>query len=170
MIEVFKIGPVLTHGELSSWTHRLKRLTSVRHKNILLRLAHGDIFSNSRLHKFGLRASPACANCQEQVDTIHHRVRECPTVINAWRLLNDAKLRIGMMPLVDLSIESILGMKERLSKIELALNAELILRVTSKSEGYNAEQTVRSVIKIISSAEKLNEEQKINFQRYLTNH
>ena len=166
MIEAFKIGPVLTHGELCSWTHRLKRLTSVRHKNILLRLAHGDIFSNSRLHKFGLRASPACANCQEQVDTIHHRVRECPTVINAWRLLNDAKLRIGMMPLVDLSIESILGMKERLSKIELALNAELILKLSTKGEGYCPAQLVKSTIKLIGNSEPLKGEVKDRFKAY----
>ena len=169
VISTLKIGPVLTLGELSSWTGKLKRLTSVRHKNILLRLAHGDIFSNSRLHKFGLRDSPACANCQEQVENIHHRVRECPKAIEAWTLLNDAKANLGLMPLEDFSIESILGVKDRLSKVELALNAELVRRVTSKSEGYDAGQTVKSVIKLIGNAERLNEDLTNKFKIYLAN-
>ena len=65
MICVYKIGMILDPGELRAWTRRTKRLTSTRHKNILLRVAHGDIFSNSRLHKFRLIDSPRCKNCQD---------------------------------------------------------------------------------------------------------
>ena len=169
MINVFKIGALLTPGELRSWTLRVRKLTSVRHRNILLRVAHGDIFSNSRLNKFGLRDSPACTNCQEQLETIQHRVRDCPKALDAWRRLNEAKLRLNMQQLTDFTIETLLGMKERLSKIELALNAELILKITSTSEPYNAEQMVRSVIKVIVNAEKLKDTEREAFKNLLNN-
>ena len=169
MVNVFKLGPILTPGELRSWTGKLKKLTSTRHKNILLRAAHGDIFSNSRLFKFGLRGSSACANCLEQIESIQHRIKDCPKVGEAWRLLNEAKVALDMAPLTNLSMENLLGMKDNLGKLELALNAELILKVTSKSDGYDAKLIVRSVIKTISNAEKLNEAQKETFKAYVSN-
>ena len=39
---LYKIGLVLTPGEVKNWTKRLKRITSVRHRSLLLRIAHGD--------------------------------------------------------------------------------------------------------------------------------
>ena len=111
-ISVYKLGPILNPGELKAWTRSLKKLTSTRHKNILLRAMHGDIFSNSRLFKFRLRDSPACLNCNEPMDTIQHRLIECPKARESWLKLNEAKLFLSLNPLLELSLENIIGAKD----------------------------------------------------------
>ena len=167
IICLYKIGVALDPGEVLSWTSKVKKLTSTRHKNILLRMVHGDIFSNSRLFKFGLRNSPNCANCHENVETIQHRVNECPKAIEAWTKLNSAKRQLGLKEFSDLSLESLIGAKERPTKIELALNAELILRMTSESEGYCPAQIVRASIKLIGNSEPVDLELKNKIRTYL---
>ena len=156
-------------GEVTSWTSRLKKLTSTRHKNILLRLVHGDIFSNSRLCRFGLRPTANCANCPEPIETIQHRIRECPKAIEAWNKLDIAKRALGYHNLSDLSIENLVGAKDRLNKVELALNAELLVKLTSRGEGYCPEQMVRAVIQLIGNSERLQPDVKNKFKSYLNN-
>ena len=167
LICVYKIGMILNPGEVSSWTTRLKKLTSTRHKNILLRTAHGDIFSNSRLFKFRLRDNPSCRNCPEGLETVGHRIIECPQADLAWNKLEEAKRYLGLNTLMDRSIESLLGAKGRPNKIELALNAELLLKLTSRGEGYNPEQLVKSVVKLIGSSEKLDQAMREKFKSYV---
>ena len=170
IICLYKIGLALDPGEVSSWTNRLRKLTSTRHKNILLRTVHGDIFSNSRLYKFGLRTSPNCSNCPEAVETIQHRIFECPKAAQAWLKLNEIKSELNLSPLTDLTLENLVGAKDRLSKIELALNAELILKLTSRSEGYCPEQVVRATIQLIGNSEYLKPELRNNLRTVLERH
>ena len=167
MINIFKIGIILTPGELLSWTKRIKTLSSTRHKNTLLRIVHGDVFSNSRLLKFGLRQSSECANCGEQMETIIHRICECPNAQETWRLLNVAKTKLNLNTLSDNSIESLVGAKERCSKIELSLQAELLLKLTTKGDGYSPVQLVNSVVTLIGNVENLSLEQKENFKNFM---
>ena len=155
MICLYKLGIVLDPGEVLSWTNRIRKLTSTRHKNILLRTVHGDIFSNSRLHRFGLRDSSNCSNCPELMETIEHRIKDCPKAIETWNKLNEIKSDIGLNPLSDLSLENLVGAKDRLSKVELALNAELILKLTTRSDNYCASQVVKSTLRIIGLSEPL---------------
>ena len=166
MINTFKIGLILTPGELISWTRKIRGLTSTRHKNILLRVAHGDIFSNSRLCKFGLKPSSHCANCPELVESIKHRLLDCPKAQEAWRLLDVAKVTLNMNVLSDTSMENILGAKDDITKLELALQAELALRLSTKGEGYCPRQLVHSVITFIGNVETLSEVEKENFKSY----
>ena len=163
---IYKLGPILTPGELISWSNKLKKLTSTRHRNILLRAMHGDIFSNSRLFKFGLRDSPACANCDEQIETIQHRLLTCPKANRAWENLEEVKGLLTMNSLTDLTMENIVGAKDNISVIELALQAELILRLSTKSDGYQPEQLVRATALMIGHSEKLNPEMKEAFKRF----
>ena len=160
MINVFKIGMILDPGELLSWTTRLKSLTSTRHKNMLLRVAHGDIFSNSRLCRFGLRDSPSCRNCNEQVESIQHRLLECPKAREAWAKLDEAINQLQITRPSTLTIENILGAGERLDKISLALQAELLLKLSSRSEGYCPQQIARSAIQVVFNSEKLSNERR----------
>ena len=166
IICTYKIGLILQPGEVLSWTKRMKSLTSTRHKNILLRAAHGDIFSNSRLFKFRLRDSPSCLNCQEPIDTIQHRLLECPKAAVAWSKLDEAKLQLGLTPLTNYTRENILGAGERRSKLELALQAELILRLSTKSESYDAATLVKTVVTFVCNAEHLTEQTKEHFKRF----
>ena len=164
----FKVGTPLTPGELLSWTRKTKKLTSTRHRNILLRVVHGDIYSNERLHRFGLRENAACSNCPEPVETILHRIAECPKAILTWNNLEDAKRQLNLTGLTDLTVDSLIGTKERLGKIELALQAEVLLRLTSKSEGYCPAQLIKAAIALVLNSENLKEELRINFNRYKT--
>ena len=167
LICIYKLGPILTPGEVMSWTSRTKKLTSTRHKNILLRAMHGDIFSNERLTRFGLRQDSRCSNCPELYENRIHKLKDCPSANAAWLELEKAKLELGLRNLTDLSIENLIGAKDELSKIELALQAELIHKLTSRKERYCPKGLVRSVIKLIGYSERLSIELKIKFDEWL---
>ena len=166
-IEIYKLCPTVDPIEVLAWTKRTKSLTSTRHKNILLRIIHGDVFSNSRLFRFGLLNDPKCINCPEPIESIAHRLKDCPKAEESWRLLGEAKLRLNLSPLTDGSIESLLGIKDNLDKLELALNAELLLKLSTRSEVYCPKALVKSVLKFISYAEKLGTEMKTKFDNLL---
>ena len=169
MINVFKLGPILNPGEVLAWTKRMKLLTSTRHKNILLRAIHGDIFSNARMSRFGLTPDPKCLNCPEPSESSLHRLKECPRAIEAWVLLEEAKTRLGLQPLSDLSIENLLGAKDQVSKLELTLNAELIHKLASCTQAYCPRTLVMTAIKFISFSENLDRADKDKFKRLIEN-
>ena len=163
---IYKLGLIMTPGELKSWTLRIKKLTSTRHKNILLRAAHGDIFSNSRLFRFGLKDDPKCCNCPEASETVIHKIVECPKALETWSLLEENKRKLGLNTLSDLSIENLMGAKDRISKIELALQAELILKLTSRGESYCPEQLVRTAIMLVCESENLDAAVKQEYNKF----
>lgn len=72
----FKLGTIMTINESLSYFLQLNKLTSVKHKCLLLRVLHGDIYTNERLFRFGLRPNPTCDRCDEP-DTIVHRLVSC---------------------------------------------------------------------------------------------
>ena len=155
LICLYKVGAILVPGEVLNWTKATRRLTSTRHRNILLRVAHGDIFSNDRQFRFGLRATANCSNCPELIETTIHRLKECPHAVLAWNKLEELKTRIGLNVMTDLTIENLLGAKDQLSKIELALNAELLLKLSTRSEAYCPNQLAYSALKLIGYSERL---------------
>ena len=163
LICIYKIGLILEPGEVLSWTNKLKKLTSTRHKNILLRLVHGDIFSNARLARFGLRQDSGCPNCQDPNESIIHKVLNCNSAIAAWEELERLKTRLQLRNLSDLSLENIVGAKDQVNKIELALQAELIHRLTSTNTRYCPKELVKKVVKFIGYSERLSLEQKASF-------
>ena len=132
IICLYKIGLALTPGEVKHWTGRIKKLTSVRHRTIALRLAHGDIYSNSRLHKFGLLESPRCNNCDSTLETIEHKVLDCPKAAECWNKLRDIKEELELTDGGSASVAAILGACDGYSKLSLALNCELIQRIVSQ--------------------------------------
>ena len=131
IICVYKTGLLLAPGEVLAWTKGLRKLTSTRHKNIILRLVHGDIFSNARLACFGLIPDSSCPNCNERSESILHKILECPVAVEAWQEMERAKLSLDLNNLSDLSLANLVGAKDRLGKLELTLQAELIHRLTS---------------------------------------
>ena len=167
IICIYKIGLIMDPGEVKSWTKKLNKLTSTRHRNILLRLVHGDIYSNSRLFRFGLATDPKCLNCPEPSESIVHRVSSCPEAMKAWRELECAKADIGLTSLSDFSIENLVGAKDNLSKIELTLQAELLHRLTSLNKISCPNRLVKAVIKFIGLSEKLEPDLKAKFDSYL---
>jgi hypothetical protein len=81
---IFKTGTILTPFESINYFHSLNRLTAVRHKNILLRILHGDIYTKDRQFRFGLADSPTCPRCDE-VETIEHKFVTCSYISRIWQ-------------------------------------------------------------------------------------
>ena len=170
IICVYKQDLILNPGEVISWTKQIGRLTSTRHRNIILRVAHGDIFSNERLFRFGLVDNPKCNNCNEVVETRRHRLLECPKATAAWIELNNAKVRLGLSPLTDLSMENLLGAKDKLDPVELALSAELLHRLAASGNNlYCPRSLVKMVIRTIGHCERLRPELKRSFKEMMNN-
>ena len=168
IICVYKQDLILNPGEVKCWTRRVKKLTSVRHKNIIMRVAHGDIYSNERLFRFGLIDNPKCSNCNEAVESRKHRLLECPKATTAWNELNAAKASLGLKPLSELSIENILGTKDNQSKIELALSAELLHRLAAfGNNDYCPNLMVKMVIRTIGHCEELELELQRRFKEMM---
>jgi hypothetical protein len=56
----YKSGMILSVTETMTWGYKIKKLNLVRHRNILLRVAHGDIYTEERKYRFGITDSPNC--------------------------------------------------------------------------------------------------------------
>ena len=150
---------ILTPG----WTTRLRRLTSTRHKCALMRVAHGDVYTNSRLFKFGLINDPKCANCDALNEDLDHRLIECRQAVEAWRLLDEKLEIIGAQAATELTMGGILGAKDdyQRSKLPLTIKAELVSRLMRKGgQTYCPRVMVKASLKTILNAEKLTQEQR----------
>ena len=79
----FKIGLRLAESDSLTWSLSLSKLTSTRHKNILLRGVHGDIYTQSKLHRFGLADNEKCPRCDATED-LRHKFLECDYIKRIW--------------------------------------------------------------------------------------
>ena len=82
-----KIGTRLSVAEGKSWGMNLAKLTSTKHKNIILRVAHGDIYTQSKLFRFGMSGSDSCPRCNETED-LRHKYIHCDYVKRIWQSAN----------------------------------------------------------------------------------
>ena len=74
----------------------------------------------------------------------------------AWQELENIKARLDLPILSDLSIENLLGAKDKIEKIELAMKAEFIHKLMSKGgTEHCAKQKVKAVLKVIMVGETL---------------
>ena len=121
------------------------------------------------MQRFGLRHEAKCPNCPEQVESILHKVKDCPKAVRAWQELERVKRELNLNVLTDLSIENLIGAKDNVTKIELALQAELIHRLTSTNESFQATGIVRSVVKFVGYSERLTPELKTKFEEAIRN-
>jgi hypothetical protein len=167
---IYKSGLILNPVEVHSWTKVVRKLTSVRHRCNILRVAHGDIYSNDRLHRFGMIDNPKCLNCPQARETIKHKLIECPTAKKVWRQIRDLKsiLQIDMADSV--TLEEILGVNITVkNKLSLAINAEIITRILAQGgKRYSPQLLVSSAIKTISLFEPIPPEIKKKCMRFIT--
>ena len=68
--------------------------------------------------------------------------------------------------LTDLTLENLVGAKDPLNKLEHALQAELILKLTTKSDGYCPKQLVRAAVLMVCNSEKLTPTVKEKFEEF----
>ena len=120
----YKIIPQAPTIKIKSLGYKLQKLTNVKLKSIILRSIHGDIYSGTRLKKFGMLESDACPRCQKP-ETIQHQLLECFYCKNIWEEVS----KITSVP--SDSIESILGLHDLHDRVTITINAEIIRRLLS---------------------------------------
>lgn len=131
---VFKVGLILTPTESINVFAKLNKLTSTRHKDIYLKVLHGDIYTNDRLFRFGLREDPLCPNCGCP-DTLEHRLINCPRLVEFTNEVVRLTRRIcDVNPdEQDLDqIQIILGAHLNTNPSILTVHAELLREITFK--------------------------------------
>lgn len=153
----YRSGIILTPGEVLNWTSNVKRLTSTKHRNCLLRIAHGDVYTNDRLFRFGLNNEPKCVNCNSLREDLRHRLIECTKAREAWELLERILVNLGYLS-ITLSLEGVIGAGEdnRTPKLALTLRAELASRLMAKGGSiYNPRMIVAASLRTILTVEKM---------------
>ena len=125
-IAEFKIGLSLTLKESLNWGHRVSKLTSTRHKNSLLRIAHGDVYTKDKLHRFGMADDNKCPRCDE-VETLNHKFIGCPYVIRIWTSAKPFLEKLGAPLQTNLELTKIAMSSSIGSTVEsMTLNAEIL--------------------------------------------
>ena len=100
----------------------ISKMSNTRLKTTILRVIHGDVYSGTRLKKFGLSDSDTCPRCSV-AETREHQIYECDYTRKLWHLAS----RITSIP--NDSINSMLGYSPFHDKTTLTLHAELISRL-----------------------------------------
>ena len=127
-IRAFKIGLNLSELDAQSWSLKVAKVKSTRHQNILLRVAHGDIYTNEKLFRFGMHDTPECPRCRES-DSLQHKFVECDYVKRIWAEAYKYTAATNN-PLNINPTEAILGAYKDSSVATVTLNAEIILRIS----------------------------------------
>ena len=125
----YKLGAIATPSEVITWGENLKKVTSIKHRNMLLKVAHGDVYTNLKKFKFRLKDSPRCSQCG-QIENLKHKFLSCEYVAQIWRhtfrLTNST--RVTITPGEDhsnLTIGLIVGTNPYL----LTIHAEILSRI-----------------------------------------
>jgi hypothetical protein len=81
-----RIGGNLDNYSVKDYLNQVKKLTSTKHKNTLLRIWNGDCLSYSRLFHFGLVDTNKCPVC-DNYDSPEHMLLECVKAKRVWQML-----------------------------------------------------------------------------------
>ena len=128
---VYKLGSIMTASEALNWTNALRKVTSVRHRNTLLKMAHGDIYSNEKLARFGLINTPECSKCGELED-FQHKIFKCPYAAKLWGetfALTDTLKNSPLAVNEDIIENKILGASIDTNPMILSIHAEVASRL-----------------------------------------
>ena len=85
-VSTLKIGTILTENECLNWGLKLSKLTSSRHKNTILKISHGDVYTREKLLRFGMTDSDTCPRC-DRVETLRHKIIECHYSNRIWQAI-----------------------------------------------------------------------------------
>ena len=128
---VFKLGLILTPIESRSWLFKVSRLTSVKHKSLLLRIAHGEIYTKEKLHRYNLAESNLCPICDE-VETLERKFISCHYAKRIWQVLNNLE---GLTHNREAEpVQAILGAWLDSDMLNVTIRAEVLLRLSYLKE------------------------------------
>ena len=150
---LFKIGLILTPNEGLNWLDKVRKLTSTKLKDTILRIAHGEIYTRIKLHKYGLIDSPACPRCGEN-ETLQHKFLLCEYVKEIWKhtLRVTNKIRLNKVPTGNLDFDDpspFLAAKLDDNLATLTVQAEVLRRLLILKEDQNYLIHPRVLIRLI---------------------
>ena len=126
----------------------IKKLTNVKLKGIILRAIHGDIYSGTRLKKFGMTDTDNCPRCSLP-ETIQHQLFECSYVKKLW----DISTKITSID--NVSLNDILGHNRLHDKLTITIHSEIIRNLLAiERPTTNQISIVKSVVNRLSIVEK----------------
>ena len=163
-VTIFKIGAILTPSEALSLAAQINKLTSIKHKDILLRLLHGELYSKEKLSRFGLIDNASCPRCGE-VETLNHKYIECEYVKAIWSkcLQRTNELRTAVNP-TENDLEKVLCCLEP-NKTVLTVHSEVIMRIRALKENVDHLLLPKIFVKnAITSVSKKEQNQEIKNQ------
>jgi hypothetical protein len=76
----------MTEDVATALYRQINSIVSTRNKTNMYRLLHGDVYSGTRLVRFGLSEIDRCIRCFE-AETSRHLLMECPYSMAVWRTL-----------------------------------------------------------------------------------
>ena len=117
----------MTPDEARNWAFNLSKVTSTLHKDLLLRLAHGELYYRERLFRYNLVDNPLCPRCNE-IETLEHKYATCPYVTAIWRTVTNLSMPSQRLAQNIDSKEKILGTINP-SRLNLTIHAEIIKRI-----------------------------------------
>ena len=101
----------------------------MRHQSCLLRVAHGEVYTKEKLHRFGLIDSPACPRCG-QVESLEHKFITCTYVERIWLEAFRQIRKLGVeIDLTDDKSNLILGLVKGTDSLQLSIQAEILQRI-----------------------------------------
>ena len=125
---IFKFGAIGPPSISLNWGYALSKVTSVRHKSCILRVAHGEIYTKERLHRFGLTDNPNCPRCGNLED-LEHKFITCDYVERIWREAFKFINKINPVDPNESKANLILGLVKGTQPLNLSIQAEILQRI-----------------------------------------
>ena len=94
---------------------------------MLLRLAHGEVYTRDKLYRYNLIENDRCHVCGE-TETLNHKFITCVYAQRIWEIVNNLN---GMIPEANSEPEQVvLGAWLNSDKLSLTVRAEIIQRLS----------------------------------------
>ena len=126
---MYKLGALASPAEVLTWGTNIKKLTSIKHRNMLLKVAHGDVYTNLKLFKYRMKDTPRCGHCG-LIETLSHKILECEYANRIWHQtfkLTDTT-RVTVPANEDLPNKA-LGLVTGTNPFLLTIHAEILTRI-----------------------------------------
>ena len=120
----------IDHEDISNMLPKINKLKCTRAKTLALRLLHGDVYTGTRLYKFGLTDTDECCKCRHS-ENLSHLLLDCwyPGII--WSKVKNLYSKTdSRRQRYESDLEFVVGAK--LSKAKLKLHLEIIRRLCNK--------------------------------------
>jgi hypothetical protein len=127
---------------------KLNKLTGIQNKVTLLKVLHGDVYTNDRRLKFGLANSSICDKCGLQ-DNLEHRLLECgpyQTLVDYTLYLTNKLGKIPGLRTRESRLDQLLGTHTDVDVTTLTIHSVIIKHVIYQKEWIPPRALVNSVI------------------------